>query len=390
MTGSFPLQINNQEFSTASFSGKKYARAYPELLEAVVEHTKAANWYTATCVLSKPFYPRNGEFSFTLSTNKAIKAGMLFRAYDTVSGAFSGIVKSYDRDSGIAVLLVEGFSPVPLSGRITIEATAAYYVPNLTAPLAVAAGGTGSSTVLTAMEACGIPHPSYSLEEIFDDFVQYLPAQAASVNPYPWIATVVGGGTYDQYPGTAGSAPDAAEQDLRGGYLELKVTANNDAVCLVRGQETFVFDGSEVIFRASVCLPATATNCLFSIGLKGRDSSASHPFDYSGVGFSYDGGVFAGNWAVETGVGGTINSYDSGVALNPGGWHELMLVFNGTDVDCYIDNSIVKTLLGSQVPTSPTTYSDLMGIVVSLVRYFSSGAKTAIVDYVYRSKKVTR
>jgi len=82
MAGSFPLMINGQTFSNLTLAGKKYLHNYPDLLSAVVEHSKRQKWVTAVVTISHRWFPRIGTMTVTFNQNLAIESGMLFSAYN--------------------------------------------------------------------------------------------------------------------------------------------------------------------------------------------------------------------------------------------------------------------------------------------------------------------
>lgn len=399
MAGSFPVSLNGQQFSNLTLGGKNYVYNYPDLLSAAVEQGKLLNAYTGRAELKRRWFPRLGTFTFNATPNRIWQTGMLFFAYGTdytgtpASGSVTGIINSYDRETGVLVVDVQGYSAAMEVGYIVFNTATITKYPNLTAPLAIASGGTGASAIASVINTLDLPIPSLQLDEIFDDFTVGAINQNGDLYASPYrVLDKVGTALYGQWPGLEPADPtNALNWENRAGFLELSVSATSDAVTLARGVGGCHMGGGNLDFSCAIYIPTLSdvTNT-FKVwaGLMGYNSSATDLFSYAGVGFTYTNGENSGQWTVRYGTGGTVGSFASGIAVVAGAWYTLRLLWNGTNCTPSINGVNLTTIAAANLPQSGNL--NTITPAARIVKTAGASLRTANIDYFYRQKKVSR
>lgn len=399
MAGSFPVSLNGQEFSNLTLGGKNYRYNYPDLLQAAVNQGKLLLAYSGRAELKRRWFPRLGTFTFNATPNRIWQAGMLFFAYGTDytgnagTGSITGIINSYNQETGVLVVDVQGYSASMEPGYIVFNTATLTQYPNVTAPVAIASGGTGASSIASAISALDLPIPSLQLDEIFDDFTMGAINQNGDTYSAPYrVLDKVGTALYNQWPGVEPSDPtDALNWVNRAGFLELSASATSDAVTLARGNGGCHMGGGNLDFSCAIYIPTLSdvTNTFkVWIGLMGSNSSATDLFSYSGVGFTYTNGENSGQWTVRYGTGGTVGSFASGIAVVAGTWYMLRLLWNGTNCTPSINGTNLTTIAAANLPQSGNL--NTITPAVRLVKTAGAALRTANIDYFYRQKKVSR
>lgn len=395
----FSVDLQRRRFRYASFEGKNYLGAIPELLDEWMAYVKSPWTAIFTCrptVFSLGYVkiPNGPKHRFWVPGTRLNCAGLLSDRvdYSPNNYQFTAYVLTYNPSSGDTELVIDAIRPAFLSTDTTPALTmwsargvGTNDMLSAGGNLAVASGGTGSSLIRSphaARENLGLSSPLLTTAEVFEDFLEYTNPDLTTAG-FPWRINKAGSGailTDDMPASLAGSTFFAGIATLRtqgiNDYIQI------DRLDASRGGATLANNNFEFLARINIESLADVTNDYqLQIGYGGYQGSVGvDQYGYSGFGFEYNRSQSA-NWRCKIANIGTITTQTTGTAVSTG-WVVLGISKTGTTMTFTINGTSVYTpTSGYPVFNAQTNMSNLS--VLFRRTAGSATARNVYLDYLW-------
>lgn len=349
MSGNWPLDIADKTYSAASFEGREYVQAYPELLSDWVANSQ--DRYTGYS--DSTFQPSIGYTVLQASRFRRWTPGM--RLYFSDATGQTGTkcmfhVMVYNQITGYLAGYIDAtnMGRAPLRWAITARLLRVSHTAGF---VDIADGGIGSYGVFGRRNAVNVSSPASM--EIFEDFNRYSGASPINLTSAPFSVYKTGS------TGNNGHYMNVAFPDTRNntcGLLLTRTFSSGDKVGLYHNASAsyLLNAANDAEWRSHIYIPtlSNATHRFtIRIGMAAVGSNwTTNIFSYGGFGFVYSDNVNSGNWQLVYGQSNTVSTINSSIAVATG-WNALRMVYSGGTLTYYV-NGVSAGSTSSGLPTS--------------------------------------